>query len=96
MHQVVTYWAPKLTDHLPDTIRQSASLPDIGTALLQIHFPDLDQKLQAARQRLAFDEIFFLQTGVMRQRRDWQKSPGQSSRWKTPGWIHVWLVCPSP
>ena len=77
MHQVVTYWAPKLTDHLPDTIRQSAALPDIGTALLQIHFPDSDQKLQAARQRLAFDEIFFLQTGVMRQRRDWQKVPGR-------------------
>jgi ATP-dependent DNA helicase RecG len=76
MHQVVTYWAPKLTDHLPETIRQAADLPDLGTALLQAHFPDSDAKLQAARQRLAFDEIFFLQTGVLRQRRDWQSLPG--------------------
>jgi ATP-dependent DNA helicase RecG len=77
MHQVVTYWAPKLTDHLPETIRQAADLPDLGTALLQAHFPDSDAKLQAARQRLAFDEIFFLQTGVLRQRRDWQSVPGR-------------------
>ena len=77
MSQVVTYWAPKLTDHLPDTIRQAADLPDLGTALLQAHFPDSNAKLQAARQRLAFDEIFFLQTGVLRQRHDWQSSPGR-------------------
>jgi ATP-dependent DNA helicase RecG len=74
---VVTYWAPKLTDHLPETIRQAADLPDLGTALLQAHFPDSADKLQAARQRLAFDEIFFLQTGVLRQRRDWRSVPGR-------------------
>ena len=77
MNQVVIYWAPKLTDHLPETIRQAADLPELGTALLQAHFPDSDAKLQAARQRLAFDEIFFLQTGVLRQRRDWQSAPGR-------------------
>ena len=77
MYQVVTYWAPKLTDHLPETIRSAATLPDLGTALLQVHFPDSDEKLQAARQRLAFDEIFFLQTGVLRQRRDWQSVAGR-------------------
>jgi len=77
MFQVVTYWAPKLTDHLPETIRQAANLPELGNALLQAHFPDSDARLQAARQRLAFDEIFFLQTGVLRQRRDWQSVPGR-------------------
>jgi len=77
MHQVVSYWAPKLTDHLPETIRQAVNLPELGTALLQVHFPDSNEKLQAARQRLAFDEIFFLQTGVLRQRRDWQSLPGR-------------------
>jgi ATP-dependent DNA helicase RecG len=77
MHQVVTYWAPKLTDYLPEAIRQAADLPDLGTALLQVHFPDSAEKLQAARHRLAFDEIFFLQTGVLRQRRDWRSVPGR-------------------
>ncbi len=77
MFQVVTYWAPKLTDHLPDSVCKSANLPDIGTALLQVHRPDSQEKLQAARARLAFDEIFFLQMGVLRQRRDWQSLAGQ-------------------
>jgi ATP-dependent DNA helicase RecG len=77
MHQVVTYWAPKLTDHLPETVRQSVDMLELGTALLQAHFPDSDAMLKAARQRLAFDEIFFLQTGVLRQRRDYQAVPGR-------------------
>jgi ATP-dependent DNA helicase RecG len=72
MNQVVTYWAPRLTDHLTEDIRASTQLPDLGTAILQAHFPDSQEQLQAARQRLAFDEIFFLQMGVLRQKRDWQ------------------------
>ncbi len=77
MSQVVMYWAPKLTDHLPESIRTAAGVMELGQALLQVHFPDLHDKLQAARQRLAFDEIFFLQMGVLRQRRDYQSVPGR-------------------
>ncbi|GAB4505547.1 MAG: ATP-dependent DNA helicase RecG [Anaerolineales bacterium] len=72
MNQVVTYWAPRLADHLPEGVRQAANLLPLGEALLQAHFPDSQDKLKAARQRLAFDEIFFLQMGVLRQKRDWQ------------------------
>lgn len=77
MNQVVTYWAPKLTDHLPGSVRSVAELIDLGDALLQAHFPDSQEKLQLARQRLAFDEIFFLQMGVQRQRREWQAVTGR-------------------
>ncbi len=45
----------------------------LGQALLQIHFPDKQDSLKAARERLAFDEIFFLQMGVLRQKRDWKQ-----------------------
>jgi len=72
MKDVVSYWAPRLTDHLPAAIRSAVGLPDLNTALLQVHFPDSQEKLHLARQRLAFDEIFFLQMGVLRQKRDWQ------------------------
>ncbi len=77
MHQVVTYWAPKLTDHLPEAIRQAADLPDLSTALLQAHFPNSAEKLQAAQQRLAFDELFFRQIGLLRQKHDWQSVPAR-------------------
>ncbi len=72
MNQVVTYWAPRLADHLPESVRQVANLPTLGEAILQAHFPDSQDKLKAARKRLAFDEVFFLQMGVLRQKRDWQ------------------------
>lgn len=72
MNQVVTYWAPSVVDALPESIRTSARLMRLGEALLQVHFPDSQEKLQAARERLAFDEIFYLQMGVLRQKRDWK------------------------
>jgi ATP-dependent DNA helicase RecG len=72
MNQVVNYWAPALVDHLPESIRNSAGLSALGRALLQAHFPDSQDDLKKARARLAFDEIFFLQMGVLGQKRDWQ------------------------
>jgi len=77
MKDVVSYWAPRLTDHLPASIRSAAELPDLNTALLQVHFPDGQESLRAARQRLAFDEIFFRQVGMIRQKRDWQSVPAR-------------------
>lgn len=73
MHQVVTYWAPKIEDPLPEDLRRSASLIDLPSAILQVHFPDSWEKLKAARQRLAFDEILFLQLGLLEQKRTWQE-----------------------
>ena len=72
MNQVVSHWAPRVTDHLTESIRSAASLPELGSALLNAHFPDSQDTLKSARERLAFDEIFFLQMGVLRQKRDWQ------------------------
>ncbi len=73
MKQVVTYWAPAVADSLPESVRSSARLMNLGQALLQAHFPDSQDLLTSARQRLAFDEIFFLQMGVLRQKRDWKQ-----------------------
>ncbi|MBI2757536.1 MAG: ATP-dependent DNA helicase RecG [Chloroflexi bacterium] len=74
MKQVVTYWAPAVVDALPDSTRSAAGLLPLGQALLQAHFPDSQDQLKAARERLAFDEIFFLQMGVLRQKRDWKQA----------------------
>jgi ATP-dependent DNA helicase RecG len=72
MKQVVEYWAPAVADALPKSVRSSARLMPLDQALLQVHFPDSQEKLKAARERLAFDEIFYLQMGVLRQKRDWK------------------------
>lgn len=70
--QVVTYWAPRVPDPLPADLRRTAEIVDLPTALLQTHFPDSWEQLKAAQDRLAFDEIFLLQLGVLGQRRAWQ------------------------
>ncbi len=72
MHQTVTFWAPRVADHLPTTVVREAGVLPLPEALLQVHFPDSEDKLKIARDRLAFDEIFLLQLGVLRQKRNWQ------------------------
>ncbi|MBN1305759.1 MAG: ATP-dependent DNA helicase RecG [Anaerolineales bacterium] len=72
MNSVVEYWAPRVVDPLPQHIQDSAEVSELGSAILQAHFPDSREQLQAARERLAFDEVFFLQMGVLRQKRDWK------------------------
>jgi len=72
MNQVVTFWAPAVVDALPESVRDSANLMPLGEALLQVHFPETQDKLEAARQRLAFDEIFYLQMGVLDQKHEWE------------------------
>ncbi len=72
INQVVSYWAPKIQDFLPAEVIKSADLVDLGAALAQIHYPDSWESLKAAQHRLAFDEIFLLQLGVLRQKRMWQ------------------------
>ena len=77
MNQVVTYWAPAVVDALPDAIKRAAQLVSLGEALTQIHFPESQARLKLARERLGFDEIFYLQMGVLRQKRDWQSVEGR-------------------
>jgi ATP-dependent DNA helicase RecG len=77
MNQVVSFWAPAVVDALPDSIKRQAGLVSLGEALMQAHFPSSQDRLKLARERLAFDEIFYLQMGVLRQRRDWQAVEGR-------------------
>jgi ATP-dependent DNA helicase RecG len=73
----VVYWASRIPDYLPDSIRESAGLMDLGTAIEEVHFPHSSPDLHAARERLAFDEIFFLQLGVLNQKMTWQQAEAQ-------------------
>jgi ATP-dependent DNA helicase RecG len=77
VHRTVEYWAPRLPDHLPPSLREEYGLVDLSTALRQAHFPDDRKALEKARYRLAFDELFIFQLGVLRQRYLWRAVPGQ-------------------
>jgi ATP-dependent DNA helicase RecG len=77
MYQTITFWASRMPDFLPRSVKTSAGLLDLSRALQQVHFPDSDEMLNAAQSRLAFDEIFLMQLGVLRQKRNWQEATAQ-------------------
>jgi ATP-dependent DNA helicase RecG len=73
MHRVVTYWAPRLEDPLPKSLRHENRLMELSNSILQVHFPDSMDQLQASRYRLAYEEILFLQLGMLSQKRTWRE-----------------------
>ncbi|MFZ2487180.1 MAG: ATP-dependent DNA helicase RecG [Anaerolineae bacterium] len=75
--RVVDEWGKRVHDYLPESVRQSAGLLTLSEALDQVHFPDDNEMLQAARRRLAFDELFMIQIGVLRQRAEYRALPTQ-------------------
>ena len=75
--QSVRYWSPKLSDFLPENIRREAKLINLGAAIQQVHFPETQDSLKQAQFRLAFDEIFLLQLGVLKQRSQWKSKPAE-------------------
>jgi ATP-dependent DNA helicase RecG len=73
----VDYWARRLPDYLPEASRQRLDMLALGDAIRQIHFPDSWEMLEAARRRLAFDELLMIQLGVLHRRQLWQSRQGR-------------------
>jgi ATP-dependent DNA helicase RecG len=78
MNRTVEYWGRRLPDYLPLDIRERAKLLPLGQAMIQMHFPDNKDLAEKAKHRLAFDEFFLIQLGVLRQRRHWRSEPGRA------------------
>lgn len=77
MHRVVTYWAPRLEDPLPEKLLREDRLMTLSHSITQIHFPDSMDMLNTARYRLAYEEILYLQLGMLSQKRAWQERDGR-------------------
>ena len=64
---------PPLKEILPQELLDEQGLISLDDAARTIHFPKSNAELDAARRRLAFDELFMIQCGLMlikRQTRD--------------------------
>jgi ATP-dependent DNA helicase RecG len=59
---------------LPDFIRSEAHLQLLSEAYRQVHFPANEHALVAARHRLKFDELFYLQLRLLRAKAGRQSS----------------------
>lgn len=69
--------AVTLRDHLPSDMILRSGLCTLSYALQNIHFPKSLEALEAARRRLAFDEMFLLSLAmrVQREKRKVQDAP---------------------
>ncbi|MGH2672042.1 MAG: ATP-dependent DNA helicase RecG [Actinomycetota bacterium] len=55
---------PQIADPLPHAIVHAESLQEFDRAIRRIHFPDTQEELHEAQERLKFDELFTLELGV--------------------------------
>jgi len=85
MKEVVDQWAWQVEDSLPPELKERCNLLGLPQAISQAHYPEDEAVKDKARVRLAFDELFFLQLGVLSKKRDWQESqPGSPFGVETP------------
>ena len=57
--------ASSVKDALPDDLRGRNDFLPLERALWQAHYPDSPRSFEAARRRIAFEELFMLQLGVL-------------------------------
>jgi len=85
MKEVVDEWACQMEDFLPPELKERCSLLELPQAISQAHYPEDEISKNKARVRLAFDELFILQLGVLSKKREWQESqPGNSFNTEIP------------
>ena len=68
VHRAIERLGP-VDDPLPDDIVRAEGLGSYDRSLRDIHFPADDAALEAARERLKFDELFTLELGVAYRKR---------------------------
>src|SRR6266705_6065110 len=79
---VVDRYSAMIPEYLPKAVRSAARLMPLPEAVTQIHYPENEQSLQAARLRLGFDELFLIQLGMQERRSRWQREAPQGNAFK--------------
>ncbi len=63
----------QITDHFNERQLQNLGLPALEASYFKVHFPPNLEQLEQARYRLKFDEFFFLQLEILRQKQKHQQ-----------------------
>lgn len=69
---LVDEWLELFEEYVPKEVLDEHNLIDYKTAIKNIHFPESDEILDKAQERLAFDELFLLQLKVLQKKWHWQ------------------------
>lgn len=94
--KAVRQWAMRIPDPLPADIRSSLELLPLSKALYNIHTPSDMEMVKEAQQRLSFDEIFFLQLGVLKEKQNWQSVPAEKLQIDDETFVNFYDRLPFP
>lgn len=67
----------EIVDPVPQEIRERCGVMPLREAIEKVHFPDTFADVDAARHRLAFDEVFYIQLFLGRMQKEREKTPGR-------------------
>ncbi|MGH2446997.1 MAG: ATP-dependent DNA helicase RecG [Chloroflexota bacterium] len=73
MRRLVDEYAGSIEDYLPGAIVEQFDLMALPQAVSRYHFPDDLGERDQAQHRLAFDELFLIQMGLLARKREQQK-----------------------
>ena len=80
MRTMIAELLPDLKAGVPDTLGMDVvhhyRLMSLTDALINVHFPRDTQAMQAARARLKFEELFYIQLQILRQMKRREQNPG--------------------
>ncbi len=74
-YQAVPTYAPKLIDPLPESVIQRHGFPGKAVSVLEMHWPRNFELREKARRRLAYEELFFLQMELVKQKQNRELEP---------------------
>ena len=80
MRQIIAGLLPDLKMGVPDTIGMDVlekyRMMGLTEALVNVHFPKDTPSMQRARERLKFEELFYIQLQLLRQMKRREQNPG--------------------
>lgn len=71
---LVNEWVKHFPEYMPESVLDQQDLISYQEAIKNIHFPENNDALVKARERLAFDELFLLQLKVLQRKWRWQNT----------------------
>ncbi len=67
-YTIIEKYLSGIRETLPESILKRKGLVPIQTALKNIHFPSNEQEMVRAQTRLKYEELFYLQLGLLKQK----------------------------
>jgi len=73
------YLTKDLPEVLPEELLEEERLMPKALAVTEIHFPSSQKKLEEARDRLGYEELFLIQMEALKRKKEWQESRAHDS-----------------